>query len=120
MSEQSAEYNSILTKFRDFVQMELRITAANIGTLADSGTDYLRRRQQSIGAAKRFSDDIQQTRVVVATEWRRHPLKDGFRVFALVNRNAIGKFEDSMRARPVPEQINVRVSGPWPVTEFIE
>ena len=118
--EESAEYDSILTKFRNLVQMEVRITGAKLRNPVESGTDYLQRRQQSIRAAERFSYELQQRASGFVAEWRHRSIKDGVRAFALVKRNEVGEFQNSMRLMYVPDGLAVRVSGPWPVSEFIE
>src|SRR4029077_10401630 len=45
LQERSSEYNGLLEKFSDMVQMEIRLTHPGLGTLSGSGTEYLKERQ---------------------------------------------------------------------------
>src|SRR6266567_4371732 len=61
-------------------------------------------------------------RVAVASvvrEWGDGMLKNGQRHLALVERSKVAEFERVLRGLPVPERTTVRVSGPWPVSEFL-
>jgi hypothetical protein len=120
ISERSAHYKSLLEKFGEVVQMELRIYRENIEQPAASGAEYLKHRQDSIRAGEHFSAELRQKLSLIAKDWRERPSKEGVRLFALVARSGVAKFEDAIRAVFVPENIKLRVSGPWPVSEFIE
>src|SRR5579872_2481017 len=45
LQERSSEYTALLGKFRDLVQMEIRITSPDLKKPAESGTQYLKLRQ---------------------------------------------------------------------------
>jgi hypothetical protein len=67
-----------------------------------------------------FSAKLRATLSAVSQDWRERPSKEGIRAFALVNRNQISEFRKIMLNTSVPREFTVRVSGPWPVSEFIE
>ena len=120
VKQRGAEYDALLTKFADVVQMELRITYVGRRQTAGSGTNYLRNRRDSISAAEHAARTLRQSLSRGTEGWLERELKDGVRAFALVKRGAIAEFENAMRKANIPDGFNVRVSGPWPVSEFLE
>ncbi|HKW18669.1 MAG TPA: GvpL/GvpF family gas vesicle protein [Terriglobales bacterium] len=120
LNQHADEYHAVLAKFRDAIQMEIHIAATNSDADSKSGTNYLKMRQESTRIVDRFSDEVRETLAPVITGWRQRRARDGIRVFALLERNSRAKFETAMRASSVPGGITVRVTGPWPVSEFLE
>jgi Gas vesicle synthesis protein GvpL/GvpF len=120
LKEQSARYTAVLEKFRDLVQMEIQISRTNSAALPESGADYLRGRQNTFRTAEHFSCELKKILAGIVSQWRQHEVKEGIRSFALLERNALPQFNAAMQASAVPEGTKVRVSGPWPVSEFIE
>jgi Gas vesicle synthesis protein GvpL/GvpF len=118
--ERLDRYNSLLARFRDVVQMELRITRQDSESHAGSGAAYLKRQRTLLCSVEHFTDELQPKLSQIVRGWRQRSAAGGSRVFALVDRTAIEKFEDVMRTSSLPSGITVRVSGPWPVSEFIE
>lgn len=119
LNERAKDYTAALNKFTDLVQMELQVSPMRTGVSGESGSDYLRRRHESLRAVEEFSKKIKTRLLPIVGEWRERPHKEGVRYFALVNRTAIAGFRDTMRGVE-PTGIKVRVSGPWPVSEFVE
>jgi Gas vesicle synthesis protein GvpL/GvpF len=120
MERRSDEYSSWLEKFRDAVQMDLQISSTDLGTSAESGKAYLKGRKNLANAAEHVSCELKQKLSSVVTNWRERPFRDGLRTFALVRREVVPKFQEAMRTISLAPGIKVRVSGPWPVSEFIE
>ncbi len=120
LQQQGAVYEALLEKFANTVQMELRITHAEMRQASESGTDYLKNRRDSVSSAEQAAEAIRQSANLRTEDWRQRGLKDGVRAFALVERGAVTEFENLMRGAALPKGFNVRVSGPWPVTEFLE
>jgi hypothetical protein len=120
LRERSTEYKALLEKFRDMVQMENRLTSPGLGTRLGSGTEYLKERQSTVRAIERFESDVHAILSSLVKDWRRRASKDGVRAFALVGRDRVAEFRNIMLAASVPDRLNVRISGPWPVSEFIE
>ena len=119
MQEHSAEYVGLLDRFRDSVQMEIRIGSDALSKSAQSGTEYLNARQRSIQAAEGFAADLRQKLEPISKEWRERTARNEVRAFALVPRDKTEQFEKTTGAIVVPAGLNARVSGPWPVSEFI-
>lgn len=120
LQERENEYTALLDKFRDLVQMEIRITSPDLKKPASSGTQYLKRGQIATAIVDRFTAEMHAALSTLLKGWRQRTSKDGIRAFVLINRNQVAEFRNSMRNTPVPHELSVRVSGPWPVSEFIE
>jgi hypothetical protein len=120
LKERSSEYCGLLEKFRDLVQMEIRLTNPALKTPPESGTQYLKSRQTATRKIEKFTSQLRATLSPLSQEWRQRPSKDGLRAFALVERGRVEEFGRIMINISVPSGLSVRVSGPWPVSEFIE
>jgi hypothetical protein len=120
MRERSSEYAALLDKFRELAQMEIRITNPNLKKPSESGTQYLKLRQTSTSMIDKFTAGLRAILLKLSQDWRQQPSKDGIRAFVLVQRSQVADFRNIMRNTPVPRELSVRVSGPWPVSEFIE
>jgi hypothetical protein len=120
MQERANEYSALLDKFRDLVQMEIRVTNPDLTTLSESGTQYLKLRQTARAVIDKFTAELHAPLSALLQGWRQRPSKDGTRAFALIKRNHVSDFRNMMRNTPVPRELSVRASGPWPVSEFIE
>ena len=120
VQQRSGEYVTLLDRFADSVQMEIRVSGREPSPRAQSGTDYLKVRQQSIQAAERFAARLKEDLSSVLQEWRQRMARNELRAFALIPRNKTEQFETVAGAIVVPQGLRARVSGPWPVTEFVE
>jgi hypothetical protein len=120
MRDRAGEYAVLLDKFRKLAQMEIRITNPDMKKAFDSGTEYLKLRQTSTSMIDRFAAELRAALSKLCQDWRQRPSKDGIHAFVLIHRNQVVDFRNLMRDTPVPRELSVRVSGPWPVSEFIE
>lgn len=120
LQERSSEYTALLGKFRDLVQMEIRITSPDLKKPAESGTQYLKLRQTATTMIGKVMAELRATLSELPQDWRERTSKDGIRAFVLIGRNRITDFRKMMLNTPVPRELSVRASGPWPVSEFIE
>jgi hypothetical protein len=120
LRERASEYTALLDKFGELVQMEIRITSPDLKKPAQSGTQYLKVRQTATAMIEKFATELRAALSGLLQDWRQRPSKDGVRVFALMDRNQVTNFRTMMRNTPVPSELSVRASGPWPVSEFIE
>jgi hypothetical protein len=120
LQERSSEYTALLGKFRDLVQMEIRITSPDLKKPAESGTQYLKLRQAATAMIGKVMAELRATLSELPQDWRERTSKDGIRAFVLIGRNRITDFRKMMLNTPVPRELSVRASGPWPVSEFIE
>jgi hypothetical protein len=119
LSDRASEYDSQLERIGDSVQMEIRVMRPDIPAASASGADYLRERQKHLQSFKEFGAQLHSAVAGIAREWSDRSLKDGQRYFALVDRTRVAEFEQALRGLTVAEGINTRVSGPWPVSEFL-
>ena len=120
LQERSSEYNGLLERFSDMVQMEIRLTYPGLGTPSGSGTEYLKERQTTARAIERFESDVRAILSSLVKDWRQRTSKNGIRAFAIIDRDQVVEFRNIMQNASVPDGFNVRISGPWPVSEFIE
>jgi len=120
LRERASEYTALLGKFRDLVQMEIRITNPNLKGPSESGTQYLKQRQTATAMIDNVMAELRASLSALLQDWRQRSLKDGIRAFALINRNQVVDFRTMLRNTPIPRELSVRASGPWPVSEFIE
>jgi len=120
LQERSSEYAELLEKFRDLVQMEIRVVNPDLKARSESGTQYLKVRQTATGMIERFTAELRVALLALLQDWRQRPSREGARAFVLINRSQVADFQSLMRNLPVPRDLSVRASGPWPVSEFIE
>ena len=116
----SAEYKSLLRRFANHVQMDLALTHPTGPPVSTSGLDYLRQRQMHGRLLHHFAADLQALATSLAKDWRQRSVSNGVRCFALVEREQIHEFSERMKATFVPAGLSVRISGPWPVAEFLD
>ncbi len=125
ISEHGQHYRDALQRLRDMVQMEVRITPKDLEARKDasdtlSGTEYLRRRRardlllQAAAAAVRGSVDAW------ISAWRQRNSAQGARVFLLVERSKVAQLPSALAGAQIGPEVLVRVSGPWPATEFLD
>jgi hypothetical protein len=114
----SREYKCLLEKFADMVQMEIRISGQEPASTRTSGAAYLKGRRKAIASHEQFGNELKRT--FAALDWRQRTTRDGVRQFLLMERARVAEFELAARKLAVPDGISVRVSGPWPVSEFLD
>jgi len=123
LQENSPSYASSLEKFKNSVQMEAVITypdSSSGATTKASGTEYLRSRQKHFEELQRTAGQLRDCAGNAAKDWRDRSIQNTLRVFALVDRDSVATFKDTLRDFKVPCGVTVRVTGPWPVTEFLD
>jgi hypothetical protein len=124
LDEHADGYRESLTRIRDLVQMEIRIawtpTDHHISVHSATGTDYLRLKQQRQARLTTVAESLRSAVNLLLTDWRERGSRDGSRLFALIDRSAVNRFQDQLAALKIDPEILVRVSGPWPATEFIQ
>jgi len=120
LQERSAEYAGLLEKFSGLVQMEMRLTSSDPKEPARSGTQYLKKLQETMRSIETLAKTLRTSSAPVWRDWRARPSKEGVRAFALVERSRTAEFENLMARATIPHGFSVRVSGPWPATEFME
>lgn len=122
LRQNGAEYSAQLKKFENSVQMDISIAwlKPHSATPQTSGAEYLRTRQKESDDFAAVAKQIQELTGEKAQEWHNRPASNGLKLFALLNRGSIAAFHERLKKFSVPSNLTVRVSGPWPVTEFLE
>jgi Gas vesicle synthesis protein GvpL/GvpF len=117
----ASEYGDALQRFRDAVQMEVRISLAGAAAAeAASGADYLRARADSSRKLDQAAASCSAAAQAYALEWRQRTSRDGVHCFALVRRSEVYNFEQALRGLQLDSTLKAIASGPWPATEFLK
>ena len=113
----SVRYKAFLTEHANHVQMEARIRLgpAEQASLSPSGTEHLRARAAQIRELRDVAEKTKQAVFAEALQWRERETPEGVRLFALVDRGKVASFREKLSRHG-----NLRVTGPWPTTEFLE
>jgi hypothetical protein len=116
-------YRDALTRVDGAVQYEI------IGTWADeqqtdlatpvSGREYLKRRQEALGRVAAVEGKLKMVTADTVREWRGREQNKKHRWFALVPRADRERFIASLRTAGASEGVRLRLSGPWPPSEFV-
>ena len=120
MDQRAADYNSWLQKFQGKAQMDVRVIASAAHITPSSGGEFLRARQEQRRELDAFAANTEARCREVVEQWRRRALANGFRAAALLDRGRVEDFRQALAGMSVPPGFQVRVSGPWPVAEFLE
>jgi len=84
-----------------------------------SGREYLMRRQQAAGRVAAVENKLKSVTGDAVREWRARQERKTHRWFALVGRDCRDRFLASLRSAGGSEGVRLRLSGPWPPSEFI-
>ncbi len=123
LQDNAAEYSSQLKKFENSVQMDISVACTEPMAPAASeisGTEYLRTRQKRSDDLQAVARQIQELAGETTSSWCDRPASNNLHLFALMDRASIAGFHERLKKLSVPPNLTVRVSGPWPVTEFLE
>ena len=116
-------YREALERVENAVQYEIVGTwaeeeQADIATPV-SGREYLKRRQEATGRVAAVEGKLKSVTADSVREWRARQERKTHRWFALVPRENREKFIASLRTAGTSEGIRLRLSGPWPPSEFV-
>ncbi len=116
-------YREALDRLASAVQYEIVATwaeeqAADLATPV-SGREYLRRRQESLGRVAAVESKLKSVTAELVREWRGRQERKTHRWFALVPRDHRERFLASLRTAGASQGVRLRLSGPWPPTEFV-
>ncbi len=84
-----------------------------------SGREYLKRRSQATGRIAAIDSKLKSVTADSVREWRARQERKSHRWFALVPRESRDRFIASLRSAGPSEGVRLRLSGPWPPTEFV-
>ncbi len=117
ITPRAATCGEALQRFRDLVQMEIRLRAG-VKAPAASGTEYLQNRQAQMYAVEQSGDKLREAAGSLVLEWRQRWSSSGMRCYALVPRERVADFRRALEA--VSDGLTQRrLSGPWPPAEFM-
>lgn len=122
MRANSPEYLAQLEKFRTSVQMDISVAHADStrATGPTSGAEYLRARREESEELDRAAKKLRLHADPAIRAWRTRPTQHGLKLFALLDRDSVEAFQTSLQRFEVPPGLNIRITGPWPVTAFLE
>jgi hypothetical protein len=119
----SIEYREALDRLRDKVQMDLRVTldpGVETETQSISGKSYLEHRHAQYRQLESAIQNLQKASGPFAQGWVQRESSSGIRAFVLIDRALLDRFVQSVSKVQTPAGILVRVTGPWPPSEFVE
>ena len=110
-----------LERLKDVVQMECVVYPAPAQPKPESasGAAYLRNKAEALRMMAQQADQVRAALGALAREVRVREVKNGTRIFVLIERGREGEFRSVVERVGVPEQLSRRVSGPWPAAEFL-
>jgi hypothetical protein len=85
-----------------------------------SGREYLKRRQEAAARIAAIDGKLRSVTAGLVREWRTRQDRKTHRWFALVARADRERFIASLRSAGPSQGMRLRVSGPWPPSEFVK
>jgi hypothetical protein len=120
LDQRGEEYKNLLLRFATSVQMDVFLTHTTALTAHPSGATYLRERQEKNHSLEQFAAELRKHAEPLVKDWRQRMVSNGLRCFALLERKHVKEFNEKMRTLPVSSALGARISGPWPVAEFLD
>jgi hypothetical protein len=84
------------------------------------GSEYLKRRQEAAARIAAIDNKLKTVTVDAVKEWRSRQERKAHRWFALVPRDGRERFIAALKSAGPSEGVRLRLSGPWPPSEFIK
>lgn len=121
LREQGTDLRNALKRFNGVVQMEvhLQFNELSIPQDSSSGADFLRRRKAALTVVEEASSQLREAVAGSVREWRIRNSANRARCYVLVERVAVEEFLQKASSVELPNQIRARITGPWPVSEFV-
>jgi hypothetical protein len=123
LADEQEMYREALARLENTLQYEI------VGTWTDeqeadfakpvTGREYLQRRQQATGRVAAVESKLKTVTAESVREWRGRQERKTHRWFALVPRENRERFLTLLRTAGGSEGIRLRLSGPWPPSEFV-
>ena len=122
MSDEREHFEEALNRLGDTVQYEMIAswTADEQADLATpvSGREYLKRRQEAEERIAAIDNKLKSVTAGIVREWRARQDRRKHHWFALVLRQDRERFIAALRSAGPSEGVRLRLSGPWPPSEF--
>lgn len=123
VESRSAEYASALHRLRNKVQMDIRITPLSAGvpeSSRQSGKSYLEGRRAQYHKVQAMLTEFRRVSDLLAENWVQRDSPSGSYAFALLDRSSLPAFVEKIGRVLTPAGVSVRITGPWPPSEFVE
>jgi hypothetical protein len=119
LHEHESEFRELLLRFKGMVQMEIQIHIDGKSEHEQSGAGFLRSRQEQLLIVRNALGDLHGAVSPYLRNWRVRESANRGRGYALVDRNSVPEFLARAKAIALPRQVRARITGPWPVSEFV-
>jgi Gas vesicle synthesis protein GvpL/GvpF len=123
LASEQEMYREALARVAGAVQYEVIATwsdePATDSAAPISGREYLKRRQQAAERIAAVESKLKRVAAESVREWRGRQERRSYRWFALVPRECREAFLASLRSAGGSENVRLRLSGPWPPSEFV-
>jgi hypothetical protein len=121
--EEREHFEETLNRLGETVQYEMIAswTADDQADLATpvSGREYLKRRQEAEERIAAIDNKLKAVTTGIVREWRARQDRRKHHWFALVPRQDRERFIAALRSAGASEGVRLRLSGPWPPSEFV-
>jgi Gas vesicle synthesis protein GvpL/GvpF len=121
--EEREHFEEALNRLGETVQYEMIAswTADDQADLATpvSGREYLKRRQEAEERIAAIDNKLKTVTTGIVREWRARQDRRKHHWFALVARQDRERFIAALRSAGPSEGVRLRLSGPWPPSEFV-
>lgn len=119
VKEQRANFTADLERLENFVQMECVLFVGREAAATASGKAYLEMKAGLLRGVEGYVQRLREVLTPISREVRVRESKNGSRVFVLVERGNEARFRSLVQELALPERLERRISGPWPVSEFL-
>jgi hypothetical protein len=128
LSNQEQVYHEALNRLCRMVQMDVQLShslgeAANSAETSSarksSGAEYLRSRQSLQNELAKGAAAFRDLGDGLVRDWRERPSAQNLRCFALIERDLVNDFKRKAATVQLVSNVQARVSGPWPASEFV-
>ena len=120
VEKESQQYLKFLRTHADDVQMEIRLWRVDADRPKPAGgTEYMAQLLEHHMLLQHASRKAQRVSEHLVLEWKRNENRDSIRLFALIWRKHANDFREALAEMMAQRaHIRMRVTGPWPATEF--
>jgi hypothetical protein len=119
LRENYARYHADLSRLRDFVQMELRISAEQQNENPTSGKQYLEAKLQQTHSVQQVVRAVRESAAGLISDSKERLTDRGIRLYALIRREDTALFRARIQSMHAPAPLRILLSGPWPATDFL-
>jgi Gas vesicle synthesis protein GvpL/GvpF. len=123
LQARAEDYVAFLRQLANYVQMEVRVTPRYTDddrfSVSPSGTEYMEKLQRWKRWIVTLPFTFEEITRVRARSWHHRDDGNAVRMFALVERQNATEFGERLAEFNDLANVSIRVSGPWPATEFL-